>query len=801
MDKRTLLFVFSLSLALFFVNLFFTNREQERNRVWQEQLAQQKTLQHEQLKESVISRTASLKDFQLVQVYSDEQKSEMLPALQVEGKILLFVNKPAPVKIWVDGESGSLNVRVLEATVEESLAVYHVEAKEPSPLRIAELVNPGQYDLQLISWKEGLATVTFAEYIDGKFSLPLDIPANDALAFLKTSQGYLPVGVYKKESGAFSPLQDEKSLATQIVEQHRVENEKHTDKQERFYVLENIYQQLVFSNIGGALAEINLPFESEKNEKSHVKIIEFDKKLAEQHPVDSHFPLKPYYTSLEGKEMMSTETAGYYPLIRRTLLANKSRPVLPKDYALAVISDFPEVAELVYQVKEFTSRKIVFEATQKHRRITKTFTLPEQPELTPYCFEVSIKIDGDSRGLWVTSGVPEVEWISNAWTPEVKYRITRKQKTEVEKFSLNKESANAGSISPDWLCNSNGFFGIIIDAQSDNGSGFKIQYISGEEVPSRLTEVDQQIDRFKAKDLDGYNTALPLPSKGGESVFRVYAGPFAEDPLTTADSNLSKVSPNGNPDYILTQTFHGWFSFISQPFARFLFIVMKFFHMITDSWAFSIILLTVVLRLLLYPLNAWSMKSMRRLQKVAPEVQAIQSKHKKDPQKAQIEIMNLYRERGVNPLGGCFPILIQMPFLIGMFDLLKSTFEIRGASFIPGWIDNLTSPDVVFSWNTYIPLIGSELHLLPILLGAVMFLQSVLFNPIPKGTVMSDQQRQQRAMGTMMTVLFTFLFYHFPSGLNIYWLSSLLLGMLQQWITNRQIDNEPGVVEVITPKK
>ena len=176
------------------------------------------------------------------------------------------------------------------------------------------------------------------------------------------------------------------------------------------------------------------------------------------------------------------------------------------------------------------------------------------------------------------------------------------------------------------------------------------------------------------------------------------------------------------------------------------------------------------------------------MQKIAPKIAAIQEKNKKDPKKAQMEIVNLYREEGVNPLSGCLPLLIQMPFLIGMFDLLKSTFELRGASFIPGWIDDLAAPDVLFSWNYPLPFIGNSFHLLPFILGGVMFLQQRLMSPLPSDPkLMTDQQRQSRAMGSMMTVLFTFLFYNFPSGLNLYWLSSMLLGILQQWWTARRM--------------
>ncbi|MGE3535304.1 MAG: membrane protein insertase YidC, partial [Parachlamydiales bacterium] len=266
--------------------------------------------------------------------------------------------------------------------------------------------------------------------------------------------------------------------------------------------------------------------------------------------------------------------------------------------------------------------------------------------------------------------------------------------------------------------------------------------------------------------------------------------------LAKVDQTYSDPATGYNPSYISALSFHGWFTFISEPFARFLFVLMKFFYQITSSWGISIILLTIALRIMLYPLNAWSIKSTLRMQEVAPKVAAIQEKHKKDPKRAQIEVMNLYREKGVNPLTGCFPLLIQLPFLIGMFDLLKSMFELRGASFIPGWIDNLTAPDVLFSWNYPVIFFGTDFHLLPFLLGAVMWVQQRFSSSTPKDpAMMTDQQKQQKMMGNIMTIVFTVMFYHFPSGLNIYWLSSMALGILQQWFMNRKMVQQKAIVK------
>lgn len=569
---------------------------------------------------------------------------------------------------------------------------------------------------------------------------------------------------------------------------------------EKFYVLENDYQQLVFSNYGGALAEINLPFHTKSNPSSVVREIEFDRDMVANHPYNAYFPAHPYFTppsTTEEKPLFHEQGSlgGYYPLLRRDLIENPPRKTIrinPQFYALNLVSEYPELAELVYEVKNFDNQSITFEANQPNRRITKTFTLEQGRPEAPYIVNLDLKIEGEGKGLWITSGIPEAEWISGGIAPSLKYRMTRNQKSEVEKIELPKESMTVSSVYLDWVCNSNGFLGMITDPLTGIDSGYRVQFVSGSTVPSRLVEFDETNDRFKPANLPGYVTLLPLKSQGGNMKFRFFAGPFDSSLLKEIDAFYSDSAENYNPDYISCQTMHGWFTFISEPFAKFLFVLMNMFHSLTGSWALSIVLLTISLRIMLYPLNAWSTKSMVRMQQISPEISAIQEKYKKDPKKAQIEIMNLYRERGVNPASGCLPLLIQMPFLIGMFDLLKSSFALRGAPFIPGWIDDLTAPDVLFRWEHPIFFIGNEFHLLPILLGAVMFLQQRLMATGPKDpNLMTDQQRQQRTMGTMMTVVFTVMFYNFPSGLNIYWLSSMLLGILQQWLTTKKMAKEP----------
>lgn len=822
MDRRTLIFVISLSLTLLAVNTLFERwnvqslsekREQEKTKNVQMLASMEKEIQ---------DQTASVKDLPLANLYADEKSKEFLTSgVLIKNSILTLSWKdPLPTKVYVQGVAYQLVYSPKELNAP---ALY--EKSPQDKLAIGHLSYFGHFDLQLVTFHPGEAgqppSVALAKYTDGQFSVPAakllqlsleaeketpiryPLPGN-SIALLKTPEGYLPVAAYNASEKAYTFLEQVIDLNAEVVKP-QLPPEKEGAAEE-FYVLENQYQQLVFSSRGGALIGINLPFQSEAHPNSVVKEIDFDREIVADHPYNAMFPEHPYFTPGTTPEGPYVENpkgtlGGYYPLLRRDLIQTgkrKSMRVLPQFYGLNIISEYPEMAEQNYKVTYFDKNKITFEAVQRNRRITKTFTLKEEEVEAPYCFYLNISLEGESRGLWLTTGVPEVEWISNAPAPALKYRITRNGKSEVVNLDKPKEAITISSLYPDWICNSNGFFGIILDPLKEIDPGLKAQTVPGTVDPTRLVQIDEEYDRFKAQDLPGYMMMLPLSSQGGQMTFRIFAGPFASKTLKAVDAIFSNAATGYNPDYLASQTFHGWFAFISAPFAKFLFILMQFFHYLTGSWAFSIILLTVALRIMLYPLNAWSTKSMLRMQQIAPEVQKIQEKYKKDPKKAQLEVMNLYRDRGVNPVSGCFPLLIQMPFLIGMFDLLKSTFELRGASFIPGWIDNLAAPDVLFSWNAPLFFIGNQFHLLPFLLGGVMYLQQKTMSTLPKDpSQMTEQQRQQKMMGTMMTVLFTVMFYNFPSGLNIYWLSSMLLGILQQWWTQKSLKAAPAKATVV----
>lgn len=810
MDRRTLIFLALLFGTLFFVNLYFTREQQEQERVWQlQQKAKQELIEKEKANE-IAERTASLASLPLVEIYADDAGSQFLTdGVKVDDALLTISWSEHPnLKVFARAKGSTdplvphfLNiVNTLEGHKLQDVGnplLYSTDGKGSLP--VWDMPFFGDYDLQLITFYPDNPTkpvsVSLGKFSDGRFtSYRQDLNGNrvppPALVLFKSPKGYYPVGLLKGPKEIYVDLDEYDSLEHFVVKEVKVEEKKEQAQEEKYYVLENGYLQLVFSNVGGSITEINLPFEKSKSAVSVVKPVEVDRKLIQDDPRQATYPLYPYYTPGDKEPVLNKKgTLGeYYPLLRRDFFdpgTQKTDRIPPEYRALNVVSEYPELAQLVYEVKEFDNEHIVFVGKQDYRTITKTYRLLPTDKSAPYVFDLDVNIEGDNRNLWLTSGVPEAEWIAGSLAPALKYRLSRGKKGSVESIDLPSDAVTNTSVNPDWVCNSNGFFGVILDPLNDAGGGYKAMRVPGGTAPSRLIALEKEHPDWNEQDLPGYMALMPVKTTN----FRFFAGPFATKTLNKVDAQYTDPLTGENPDYISCQTYHGFFTFISQPFAKLMWWIMDFCHFLTGSWGLSIFLLTIVLRVLLYPLNTWSTKSMLKMQEVAPEVARIQEKYKGNKQKAQMEILELYRKKKVSPLGGCLPLLIQMPFLIGMFDLLKSSFELRGASFIPGWIDDLSAPDVLFTWNFHIPFFGSAFHLLPFILGGLMFIQSRMSSNAPKDvSQMTDQQRQQRAMMTIMPLFMTFIFYKFPSGLNLYWISSTLLGMLQQWRMKRKLN-------------
>lgn len=194
-------------------------------------------------------------------------------------------------------------------------------------------------------------------------------------------------------------------------------------------------------------------------------------------------------------------------------------------------------------------------------------------------------------------------------------------------------------------------------------------------------------------------------------------------------------------------------------------------HSVIPNYGIVLIVFSVIIKILVYPLTKKSYQSMKDIQTIQPEVTKLREKFKSDPQKLNQATMNLYKEHGVNPLGGCLPMLLQMPLLFALFIVFRSTIELRGAPFI-FWISDLSQPDALIPLPFSLPLYGDQISLLPLLMGVSMFVQQKMTT--------SQANPQQKMMTQFMSVFFIILFNQFPSGLNLYYTLFNVLTILQQ---------------------
>ncbi|WP_434033274.1 membrane protein insertase YidC [Cupriavidus sp. a3] len=229
---------------------------------------------------------------------------------------------------------------------------------------------------------------------------------------------------------------------------------------------------------------------------------------------------------------------------------------------------------------------------------------------------------------------------------------------------------------------------------------------------------------------------------------RLFAGPQEEHMLEKIAPGLELVK-----DY-------GWLTILAKP----LFWLLEKLHGFLGNWGWSIIALTVLIKLVFFPLSAASYKSMGKMKDLQPRMTAIRERYKNDPQKMNQEMMGLYRTEKVNPLGGCLPIVIQIPVFIALYWVLLSSVEMRGAPWL-GWIKDLSVPD--------------PFYILPIVMAVSMFVQTKL-NPTPPDPV-------QAKVMTIMPLVFSVMFFFFPAGLVLYWVVNNILSIAQQWQINRML--------------
>ena len=239
-----------------------------------------------------------------------------------------------------------------------------------------------------------------------------------------------------------------------------------------------------------------------------------------------------------------------------------------------------------------------------------------------------------------------------------------------------------------------------------------------------------------------------LPGETTDFSLSLYVGPKIQERMQDVAPHLERTV-----DY-------GWLWLIAEP----LFWLLSWIHSYIGNWGWAIIILTILIKLAFFQLSATSYKSMARMRKLQPRITALRERYSADKQRMNQAMMELYREEKINPLGGCLPIIVQIPVFIALYWVLLESVELRQASFI-GWLDDLSLHDPYF--------------VLPILMGVTMLIQQKL-NPTPPDPM-------QAKIMMALPFVFTFFFLFFPSGLVLYWFVNNLLSIIQQWVITKKI--------------
>jgi YidC/Oxa1 family membrane protein insertase len=379
-----------------------------------------------------------------------------------------------------------------------------------------------------------------------------------------------------------------------------------------------------------------------------------------------------------------------------------------------------------------------------------------------------------------------LSWAANGVNVDKIYTFTRGSYQIGVRFEVNNGSANA--VTP------NAFYQIVHDSESKQGSAMMPTFTGG----AYYTAVDEfnKIDfddmaekNFAKSSKDGWIGLLQhyfvgawIPAKEVQRELytnklndklyaigvNVPAAPLQAGSKTSIETTLF-AGPQTNKDLLAAApgleftADYGRLSFIAKP----LFWLLSKIYSLVQNWGVAIILLTVLIKAAFYKLSATSYRSMAQMRELAPRLQAMKEKFGDDKQKMQQAMLEMYRKEKINPMGGCLPILVQIPVFIALYWVLLGSVELRHAPFF-GWIKDLSTPD---PW-----------YILPILMGASMIIQTSL-SPAPPDPI---QAKVMKIMPVMMSVFFFF----FPAGLVLYWLVNNILSIAQQWYINKNIHAE-----------
>lgn len=343
---------------------------------------------------------------------------------------------------------------------------------------------------------------------------------------------------------------------------------------------------------------------------------------------------------------------------------------------------------------------------------------------------------------------------------------------EMEQLYLDEAGRDEESYSGDidWVSTRTKFFSQIIKSETETDGALLIGEISGS-----IDDPDTQYF---------YESYISTPIPDDRTAqFKLYTGPLAYDTLEDFEESAYDMVDVG---YAITR----WFA---DPLVRY--IIIPFFGLVDPymNMGFAIILFAVLIKLVLYPLTKKSYRSMAAMKELQPKMKEIQEKYADDPQKQQKATMKLYKEEGVNPLGGCLPNLLQLPILITLWRFFQNSILIRQEEFL--WATDLSAPDYILGLPFEIPFIGDQLAGFVLLMSVAMIFQSRISGGMSSGGGGAAGGMNMKALQYIFPVMMLFIFNNFAAGLSLYYLIYNVVSILQQLVIYRQMDKEKEMAE------
>lgn len=397
-----------------------------------------------------------------------------------------------------------------------------------------------------------------------------------------------------------------------------------------------------------------------------------------------------------------------------------------------------------YRVVREDGREVVLEASGPALTVTKTLRLADPP----FTHRVEVRIT--NRSSEALPGVRLKFWgfldCSRVEPDEKRFnQFLAVKQNSIKRLNLNPKKVQTLTGPVQWIGVQQRYFAHLLSGpQTDAGA--EALFFTGAEGASGAV-------------------AWVLPPFGldpGQSrtfEFVSYIGPLEQQALIAAGHEFYRAV-----DF-------GWFSW----FGHLLLSILRWLHRWTHNWGLAIILLSVLVKLAFQPFTGRALHAMHQMHKLQPQIHRLRERLKNDPAKMNQEMFALYKKHKVNPMGGCLPMVLQMPIFVALYHVLTRAIDIRHSQFV-GWIEDLSRPDVL--WSGHISGFALQVHLLPILMGAAMWAQQKVSLSLQGPESITDQQRM---MARMMPILFTLMFYSVPSGLVLYWLINTLLSMVDYY--------------------